>query len=268
MTPRIILTLSLCLFLLYSCDSSKKSSSEQEATSVPEESNEILLSPVKDSPDFNDAILEMNAPVEYAQEESGVVSFSYNVKNYDLKAQTSDAGIKECANSGQGQHIHLILNNEPYTAHYDPAFTQELNEGHYVALSFLSRSYHESLKTPDAYVLRQFNVGNASEEDTDLSGPNLFYSRPKGTYTGPDTKKLLLDFYLVNCDLSKEGYKVRATINGQEFILSEWVPYFVEGLPLGENTFQLELIDAEGVMVDSPFNKVTRTITLSEDNPA
>jgi hypothetical protein len=256
------------IVIFMACNPKKQSNEEQTVNEPAEQAEmEILVSPVDDSPEFPDAILEMNEPEEFAQLEVGNVQFSYEVTNYELQAQTSDAGIKDCANSDKGQHIHLILNNQPYTAHYVPNFEQELQAGHYVALSFLSRSYHESLKNPEAFDLRQFTVGDASTEEVDLSGPNLFYSRPKGTYTGNDTKKILLDFYLVNCDLSETGYKVRATINGHEFMLTDWVPYFVEGLPMGENVFILELIDGDGNLVDSPFNRIERSITLEEGAP-
>lgn len=263
-----ILTSLLMIVMFMACNP-KKQSGEDQATSEPaaQTEMEILVSPVMDSPEFPDAILEMSSPEEFAQVEVGNVQFSYEVTNYELQAQTSDAGIKDCANSDKGQHIHLILNNQPYTAHYEPSFERELQSGHYVALSFLSRSYHESLKNPEAYDLRQFTVGDASSEEVDLSQPNLFYSRPKGTYTGKDTKKILLDFYLVNCDLSETGYKVRFTVNGHEFMLTDWVPYFVEGLPMGENVFVLELLDSNGNLVDSPFNRIERTITLEEGSP-
>jgi hypothetical protein len=112
-------------------------------------------------------------------------------------------------------------------------------------------------------VLRQFTVGNATAEDVDLTAPHMFYSRPKGEYTGKDTEKVMLDFYLVNADLADDGYKIRATVNGQEFMINQWKPYYLTGLPMGENTIKLELMDEDGNLVDSPFNPVTRTITLS-----
>ncbi|MBR9997514.1 MAG: phosphopeptide-binding protein, partial [Cyclobacteriaceae bacterium] len=257
------LTVLLSIIVFIACGT-RDQSRENQVTSEPDEQSEkeILVSPVEDSPEFPDAILEMNSPDEYARMEPGRVQFSYDVTNYELRAQTPDADSKNCANSKDGQHIHLILNNQPYTAHYEPAFEQEVQPGHYVALSFLSRSYHESIKNPEAFILRQFTVGDAEAEEVDLSGPNLFYSRPKDMYSGDDTKKIMLDFYLINCNLSEDGYKVRATINGHEFILTEWIPYFVEGLPMGENEFMIELIDAHGNLVDSPFNRTQRTITL------
>ena len=40
----------------------------------------------------------------------------------------------------------------------------------------------------------------------------LFYSRPKAEYAGKDAKIILLDFYLVNTELSKDGNKVKAYV--------------------------------------------------------
>ena len=131
------------------------------------------------------------------------------------------------------------------------------NDGSLV-LAFLSRSYHESVKNPNAYILEQ--VGEV--KDVDLSGEFLFYSRPKGTYKGDDTQKLLLDFYLVNTKISPDGNKVKATVQDKEFIIDEWAPYFIEGLPKGEITIKLELVDLNGNLIDSPFNSSERTVIL------
>ena len=95
--------------------------------------------------------------------------------------------------------------------------------------------------------------------------PMLFYSRPKGTYTGKaETDKVMLDFYLVNAKLGAE-YKVKAEINGEEHLIDSWQPYYIEGMPMGENTIKLTLLDAEGNAVDTPLNPVSRTFTLQED---
>jgi hypothetical protein len=245
------------------------SAETSDSTSVEEPAkmtSSISLTPVE-SPAFDDSMLEMLSPAENADDiPAGEVQFSYNVKNYELASQTIDADIKNCANSAKGQHIHLILNNEPYSAHYGAEFSKDLEEGHYVALSFLSRSYHESVKSYGAYNIRQFTVGRAAGEDevADLSAAHMFYSRPKGTYVGDDAKKVLLDFFLLNNELAEEGNKVRATINGQEFMLDIWQPYFIEGQGMGEMTVKLELLDNEGNLVASPFNPVTRTVTLKE----
>ncbi|MCH1558277.1 MAG: hypothetical protein L7R87_04085, partial [Flavobacteriaceae bacterium] len=92
----------------------------------------------------------------------------------------------------------------------------------------------------------------------------LFYSRPKGKYSGNDTKNLLLDFYLVNTEISSTGNKVRATINDLVFLIDEWAPYYIQGLPFGEITIKLELIDSDGNLIKSQFNPSIRTITLEK----
>lgn len=225
----------------------------------------ITIMPLIGSPEFADAVLELNAPEENAKLKTGQkVSFSYDVKNYQLKSQTPNHSCNQCNNSKDGQHIHLILNNDPYIAIYQPKLDTALKEGHYVALSFLSRSYHESLKQFQAYDLRQFTVGKGEPKKVDLSKPLLFYSRPKGEYTGEFAKRILLDFYLVNTDLAAAGNKVKATINGSEFIIPKWQPYIIEGLPMGESTIKIELIDKDGKLVDSPYNTIERKITLKE----
>ena len=230
--------------------------------------NGLTLSSVANNPEFDDAMIELNVPASGDNLESGSpIEFAFNVKNYDLGNQTSDAETKMCANSAKGQHIHLIMNNEPYSAHYESQFNKDIEDGNYVALAFLSRSYHMSVKQPDAYIVRKFSVGEAGEAaEFDETAAHMFYSRPKGEYSGEDTKKILLDFYLINATLAEDGYKVRATINETEFILEKWSPYFVEGLPMGENTFKLEFLDSNGHLVESQFNPVVRTVILSELN--
>lgn len=215
------------------------------------------------SPTFEDATLSITAPENGAELSPGDVKFTFDVGNYELGAATDGAGTNGLANSDMGQHIHAILNNQPYMAHYDPEFVKELDANNYVLLSFLSRSYHESLKHKSAMDIIKFTVGDAQPDTFDLDAPHIFYSRPKGTYKA-DTDKILLDFYLVNCELSPEGYNVRATINGTEFMLTDWTAYIIEGLPMGKSVIKLELLDSEGNLVEGPYNPSERSITLGE----
>ena len=272
----LIIIISLAIF---SCQnqnaenvSSRNDTLEIDSTSPSVESTpgrlikgSLTLTPVTDSPDFPDAILELNTPDEKSKLKNNIVPFSYEVKNFELKGQTADASHKDCANSKQGQHIHLILNNAPYKAKYETKFNDTLQEGHYIALSFLSRSYHESLKHREAYDLRQFTVGKAPATQVDLTKPLLFYSRPKGEYKGQEIKKVLLDFYLVNTTLGPDSNKVRATINGNKFLIDKWQPYAIEGLQPGESTIKLELVDKAGKLIEGPYNSVERKITLKEE---
>jgi hypothetical protein len=247
-------------------NSDPQGQSQESATSF--EKGGLKVYSLDDSPKFPESNLEMTEPALGADLAAGATEFKFDVQNFELGAQTSDAADKGLANSGMGQHIHLILNNSPYTAHYMPGSSMDLEDGHYVLLAFLSRSYHESVKAPGAFVVRQFIAGQPGDyQEAKLANPHMFYSRPKGSYYGADTKKLLLDFFLVNCQLSPDGYKVRATVNGNDFMFTKWAPYVIEGLPMGEVKIKLELIDANGELVKSPFNPVERSVTLATEKP-
>ena len=218
------------------------------------DNNKIKISKVEGSPKYEDAALVLNELNSGSE-----LEFSFDVKNYKLGAQTEHEFQYSLANSKKGQHIHLIINNNPYSAHYTSKFKKKLDPDNGVILAFLSRSYHESVKNKNAYIFTQYG----DLEKIDLDKQYLFYSRPKGTYTGQDTKKLLLDFYLVNTTISKNGNKVRATINDEEFLIDEWSPYYIEGLPKGEVKIKLELINSSGELIDSPFNPSIRTVILN-----
>lgn len=271
--PALLLGGTLLLGL-GACDSARRqndnsaATAEQVNTPLAEnmEKNGIRLTPFTDSPKNPESLLQLKSPVSGSSVPSGSVAFDYDLSNFQLTKMTGGMHAGEMANSEKGQHIHNIVDNEPYTAHYTTEFTKPLADGQHVVLSFLSRSYHESLKHPGAHDLRIINVGNTTAKplDVDLKAPHLFYSRPKDTYTGKDAQKVMLDFYLVNTTLSPEGNRVRATINGTEFMLEQWAPYMMEGLPNGQNTIKLELVDASGTLIPGPFNSVTRTFTLQQ----
>ncbi len=226
-----------------------------EAESTPEA---VTLVTMPETTDYPDATI--NA-VDYQDGQ-----FTYDIANYELGIQTPDADDLMCANSGQGQHIHLIIGTNPYLAKYEPTFEQDIEDGEHHILTFLSRSYHESIKHSNAAKAFKVTVENnnfTSREE--ITEPMLFYSRPKGTYTGSaQTKNIMLDFYPVNLELGAD-YQVRARINDTEYTIDEWRPYYIRRLPMGENTITLELIDGQGQLVDAPGNPVTRKITLEAD---
>jgi hypothetical protein len=244
------------------------STASQEDKSTAEESQrepKITLAKAPASPEYADAALKfINFSAEQG-ESNYTVNLDFEVNNYELGAQTETADSRGIANSGKGQHIHLILNNGPYSAHYETSATKQLEEGNYVALAFLSRSYHESVKNENSYWIDVITVGEPEEKlEVDFSAPHMFYSRPKGTYAGKDTEKLMIDFFLLNTELSPEGNKVRATVNGEVFLIDEWAPFYVEGLPKGDIQVKLELIDVNGEVIPGPFNVVERTVKLVE----
>ncbi len=251
------LTSLLIIAMVVACSAPQN---KEEGTS--EEPTGITLTKAPASPDYPNATLTKTDVTIEPNDSSNSVNYTFEVAEFELGAQTADAETRGIANSGKGQHIHFIVNNGPYAAHYMPGISDQLDDGNYVVLAFLSRSYHESVKTPGAFHVENLRVGEVDGEEADLTAPHLFYSRPKGTYKGADTEKLMLDFYLLNTSISPDGNKVKATINGQEFMIDEWAPYYMEGLPKGQVTIKLELVDRDGNAVPGPFNTVERSVTL------
>lgn len=260
---RLSSLLFLLLIGLYACQpatSSEASAETEEPTEAEEPAMKYSLTPFAESQQYEDAAIES---MDY---QNGTFKFAVGGESYELGAQTPDADAKMCANSGKGQHIHLIVDNNPYIAKYEAEFAQAVEDGEHYLLAFLSRSYHESIKTDAANTTKKITVeGGNIKASADVTDPMLFYSRPKGTYTGAkDTKKVMLDFYVKNLELGAD-YQVKADINGEEHMIDTWQPYYIEGLPMGENTITLTLVDGEGQTVDTPLNPVTRTFTLQED---
>ena len=192
-------------------------------------------------------------------------TFNYDVSGYTFGKITDDAEQLMCANSAEGQHVHLIIDNEPYIAKYTPSFDQAVADGEHHILTFLSRSYHESIKSPEAHRAVKVTAANGSfASSTDITEPMLFYSRPKGSYVGSEqTENVMLDFYPVNATIG-DGYTVKAVVNGKEFMIDEWKPYYLQNLPMGENTITLTLMQGDSI-VDTPLNPVRRTFTLEAD---
>ncbi len=239
------------------CKNQSSTATEQESTVVDSTVTKYTLTAFEPSKDFPDASLKAMAYT------GGTFSTVIGGSSYKLGEQTSDAPQKNCANSKEGQHLHLIVDTEPYIAKYESSFTHDIPDGDHYLLCFLSRSYHESLKTTEAHKAALVTVSNKSiTKSANIEGPMLFYSRPKGLYTGEDAKKIMLDFYLVNTDIT--GYKVEADINGEKHLLDTWRPYYIEGLPEGDNTIKLSLLDSTGTFVNAPLNPVTRTFQIEK----
>ena len=234
-----------------------KTSTKETKTETPKKYKLTAFTP---SPSFADAKIEAMSYTD------GKFDFDISGDSYKLGMQTPDAPQKMCANSGKGQHIHLIVDNLPYAAKYVSEFEHDVTNGEHYLLAFLSRSYHESIKSPNTYLAQKVMVENKGIKSADIiSEPMLFYSRPKGSYVGKaNTDKVMLDFYLVNADLGTD-YKVKVNINGEEHIVDKWQPYYIEGLEMGSNNIKLTLIDKDGNIVKSPLNPVNRTFTLAAD---
>jgi len=147
-----------------------------------------------------------------------------------------------------GNHIHVILDNQPYEAYYNLAEEFELRnvaDGDHTIRIFASRPWHESYKNAGSYQMVKFTVKNGGAEANkpattnsgqqmsnansnanaapregkdmqnstagaiDATKPLLTYSRPKGEYKGVESDPIMIDFWLVNAKLKEDGGQYR-----------------------------------------------------------
>ena len=78
--------------------------------------------------------------------------------------------------TGMGNHIHVILDNQPYEAYYDlsqPFELRNVTEGQHTLRVFASRPWHESYKNDGSFQMVSFTVkggGDASRPTTTNTG--------------------------------------------------------------------------------------------------
>jgi hypothetical protein len=150
--------------------------------------------------------------------------------------------------TGMGNHIHVILDNQPYEAYYEigqPFELRNVAPGKHTIRVFASRPWHESYKNNGSFQMVTFTVagGGDSSKPTTAGGqtmadaqagaqsastpregkampasqagdvkrnrPLLTYSRPKGEYKGADADAIMIDFWLTNAKLAGDGGQYR-----------------------------------------------------------
>ena len=162
----------------------------------------------------------------------------------------------------EGNHIHVILDNEPYEAYYELDHPFELRNvvaGKHTLRVFPSRPWHESYKNDRAFRMVTFTVrsggdaskptttgtgqtmannnsagsGQAAREgkdtpagkagDVDPGKPLLTYSRPKGEYYGAEADPIMIDFWLSNARLKGDGGEYRV-----RYIIDDDEPRYID----------------------------------------
>jgi hypothetical protein len=148
-----------------------------------------------------------------------------------------------------GNHVHVILDNQPYEAYYDldqPFELRNVVAGKHTLRVFPSRPWHESYKNDGAFQMVTFTVAGGGEPEkptatstgqamannnasppaspatsegkdmaastageVDPTKPLLTYSRPKGENKGPDADPIMIDFWLSNAKLRGDGGEYR-----------------------------------------------------------
>ena len=239
-------------------------------TVVAEADGVRLVRGARSEPRLAGAKARIVEPAAGAAVEGPDVTVRLAAEAFEPGAMTPGSDGRGIAVSGQGQHVHLIVDEQPYHAIYDlsePVVLEGVEPGPHVLSAFPSRAWHEAVKADGALAMVPIVVGATGEGDvepaTSVDGPVLLYSRPKGTYAGADADSVMVDFYLANVELSPEGHTARLTVDdGMSVRLTAWVPYFLVGLPAGDHVIRLELLGPDGSPVDGPLTRAERTITI------
>ena len=130
--------------------------------------------------------------------------------------------------------------------------------------AFLCRSYGESLKGSKCFSAVYFFIKDKKiDRSMSLRTPYLTYNEPSEHVTYSVDVPVLLDFYIHNCELSKDGYKVKLSIDDEHIMdLDKWRPYYIYGLKKGKHIVRLQLLDAEGAEAPGVFNDVKQKIKV------
>lgn len=242
--------------------------------------NTIQVVPVSPSPSANDIGLRIQYPKKGKVETKQPVHLEMRLDWFPLGIQTELPRHYEIYDNDIGQSIHVFIDDREYfeinealfdaVDDHDEFFDQiaekdlpfTLSPGAHIIRAFPCRSFGESVKTRNSFVSGVFYIEKKTTPPVDLTKPFLTYNEPQGSYEDA-TKPILLDFYVNNCALSKDGYKVRLTIDNQNTrFLYDWTPYYIYGLPKGSHTLKLELISPQNTVVPGLFNIVERTIVI------
>jgi hypothetical protein len=162
----------------------------------------------------------------------------------------------------KGNHIHVILDNEPYEAYYEldqPFELRNVVAGKHTLRVFPSRPWHESYKNDVAFRMVTFTVKSGGDPskptttntgqtmannnsasnaqatregkdmpastagDVDPTKPLLTYSRPKGEYKGAEADPIMIDFWLLNGRLKGDGGEYRV-----RYIINDDEPRYID----------------------------------------
>lgn len=241
-----------------------------------------------------------NPTVKFVSPNEGAVINSSTVPvRLELGGDLKGYNTGKDPQTGMGNHIHVILDNQPYEAYYNlgqPFELRNVADGEHTLRVFPSRPWHESYKNEGAFQMIRFTVKNGGADTTkpattnsgqqmsnantsegkemqnstagavDKSKPLLTYSRPKGEYKGEEADPIMIDFWLTNAKLVGDGgeYRVRYTIDGaQPQFIDRWQPVWLAGWGAGKRSVKLELVDKQGNLVENGgYNSTTRGITV------
>lgn len=155
----------------------------------------------------------------------------------------------------KGNHLHICIDNKQHHISNNNIFDFPLADGKYKLTAFISRSFYESIKNPEAIIAKEIGIRKGELYfSKNLPSIDILYNAPMGTYT--KGAQILLDFVLVGTTLEKGGNQVKVSINNQKtFYVNNWQAYLIKGLDVGTYDVKLELLDASGKQIAAPVSQ-------------
>ncbi len=301
------LTLLSCAFLFASCAANQDGANTTATSTVTPPPKQVLtviarpqkiadLMKARGEQDEAKPTIKIVSPAKDA-----VINGSKVEVKLDLSGELKGYMPHKDPATGKGNHVHVILDNQPYEAYYELGQPFELRNvvaGKHTLRVFPSRPWHESYKNDGAFQMVTFTMkggGDASKPTTTSSGqtvasptttparegkdfpsstagevdatkPLLTYSRPKGEYKGEDADPIMIDFWLTGAKLQGDGgeYRVRYIVDDDEpKFIDKWEPVWFSGWTGGKHTVRIELLDKDGRPVENGgYNTTSREITV------
>jgi hypothetical protein len=143
----------------------------QNLTVVPRPQKIVDMMTARGEQDQAQPVLRITSPAQNATVNGSTVAVNLALSG-DLKGYKPH---KDPA-SGKGNHIHVILDNQPYEAYYEldhPFELRNVTEGKHTLRVFASRPWHESYKNAGSFQMVTFTVkggGDATKPTTTNSG--------------------------------------------------------------------------------------------------
>jgi len=245
-------------------------------------SKKIRIIPVERTPEPDHVSTRILFPKNKELESSSPIKGQIQLEGYPLGTDSDFPRKKEIYNDNEGQALHVFVDNQPYftinealinalddveeyfeqRADFEIPF--KLQPGMHIIRAFPVRSFNESLKGNRCFAATLFYYRKKVDNpQIDLSRPYITYNEPQGEYSYHQEEPILLDFYITNCRLSEDGYKVRVTLDNQvTSTLSSWQPYYIYGLKKGLHRIRLELLEPSGTLASGMLNDIQRTIVI------
>jgi hypothetical protein len=153
--------------------------------------------------------------------------------------------------TGMGNHIHVILDNQPYEAYYNihqPFELRNLSEGAHTIRVFASRPWHESYKNDGSFQMVSFTVkggGDASKPTTTGTGEKMADNRAAANANTANANANTAANLNANAAPSPEG-KDYAQASGPAASVDRTKPLLTYSRPKGEYKGP----DADAIMID------------------